>query len=215
METYTPRGLKIRIPVQYSFSLMSRLFPTVTPFTVLKTTEGIDLLSNLLAVIATIIIIFKFPNESLIYKAIGILAAYYIGYLMQITGIFFIPYIIRLSELYSYINGFGIVTVILGICGYFKMGLSDTIIIIILLFVPHITDWIIDMARAIWCKAKDRPYLTMSELDFLNAYKMHAAAIGANVDTFVSEEEMQSGEWKKPYAWLQINWPQITNKMAM
>ena len=52
MAIYTPRGVKIRTSVPYAFGLMARLNPKVTPFRILKTTEGIESLPGMLAFIA-------------------------------------------------------------------------------------------------------------------------------------------------------------------
>lgn len=55
MPIYTPRGIKIRIAVSYAFGLMTRLYPEVSPFRILKTTEGIESLPAMFAIISGII----------------------------------------------------------------------------------------------------------------------------------------------------------------
>lgn len=55
MAIYTPRGLKIRLSIQYCFTLLARLYPEVDPYTVLKTTEGLEFIPSFLAVLASLI----------------------------------------------------------------------------------------------------------------------------------------------------------------
>ena len=55
MSIYTGRGLKIRLPIDYGFALMQRLYPAVDAFKVLRTTEGLELLPSCMAFIAAIL----------------------------------------------------------------------------------------------------------------------------------------------------------------
>ncbi len=54
MPIYTPRGLKVRLSIDYAFALMARLHPGVNAFQVLKTTEGIESLPQSFAFLAAL-----------------------------------------------------------------------------------------------------------------------------------------------------------------
>jgi len=204
MAIYTPRGLKIRFSVPYAFSLMARLFPDITPFRVLKKTEAIENVSDVMAVIEAVIIIFFFPGAPLVNICAAVMGIYFIGYIMKIAGIF-IPLIVPISEIFSYIYGYGIITI----------GLLKTAVLLAVLLATNIFDYLIEMIRAILCKAMDRPYLGVSEIDFINAYKILAASIGTNINTNVTEQEINSEAWREPYLWLEINWPEIESKYTV
>jgi hypothetical protein len=214
MAIYTPRGLKIRFSVPYAFSLMARLFPDITPFRVLKKTEAIENVSDVMAVIEAVIIIFFFPGAPLVNICAAVMGIYFIGYIMKIAGIF-IPLIVPISEIFSYIYGYGIITIVLGIFGFLNIGLLKTAVLLAVLLATNIFDYLIEMIRAILCKAMDRPYLGVSEIDFINAYKILAASIGTNINTNVTEQEINSEAWREPYLWLEINWPEIESKYTV
>jgi len=210
MAIYTPRGLKIRFSTPYSFSLMARLFPEITPFRVLKKTEAIENIPDALAAIGALVIAFFFPNMSCVKIFGAITAIYLVGSFMKLTGLFFIPLIIPISEAFSYIQGYGIITIALGVIGYFKIGLTKTIVLILVLLATNIVDYLLEFIRALLCKAMNKPYLGMSELDFINAYKMLAAKTGNSADINVSQIEIDSEAWQEPYMWLEYNWPEVT-----
>lgn len=72
MTIITPRGLKVRIPVPYAFALMARLYPEVSPFRVLKTTEGIESIPGMLAFTFGITaIVNHFPPLHVAYAVFG------------------------------------------------------------------------------------------------------------------------------------------------
>lgn len=217
MSIYTPRGLKIRLSIPYSFSLMARLFPEVTPFKVLKTTEGIEAMPDLLVVIEAFIIIIFFPESTPTKISMVIFATYFVGYLMKITGIFFIPLIVPLSVVFTYIQGYGLVAIGLAFAGYTKLGLIKTLVIFGSVIITIILHHIFEMLRIFWSNFRSggKSYLTVSELDFLNAYKLHAAIVGVNVNDDVSQSEIDEENWKEPYHWLENNWPEITRRMPI
>jgi len=115
MAIYTPRGLKIRIAVPYAFGLMARLHPKVTPFRILKTTEGIESLPGMLAFIAGII---AFALHLPPLQIVLIVAAIQlVGKLINAFGLYIVPGLVNLGTLFSYISGYGIYP---GLCGNFS-----------------------------------------------------------------------------------------------
>ncbi len=55
MAIFTPRGLKIRLPVDYAFALMARLYPKVDAFKVLKTTESLELIPSVITLLTGLV----------------------------------------------------------------------------------------------------------------------------------------------------------------
>ena len=55
MAIYTPRGLKVRLPIDFAFALIARLYPKYDAFKVLRTTEAIELMPKALSAVAGII----------------------------------------------------------------------------------------------------------------------------------------------------------------
>lgn len=106
MTIYTPRGLKIRIAVPYAFGLMARLYPKVSPFRILKTTEGIEILPGMLAFISGMIgfAIHLSPFQI----ALVVATSQIIGALINFIGLIMIPGLVGLSTLFSYMSGYGI-----------------------------------------------------------------------------------------------------------
>ena len=56
MAIFTPRRLKVRLPTDYSFALMARLYPRVGAFKVLKTVEAIEHIPSVLAFCVAIVL---------------------------------------------------------------------------------------------------------------------------------------------------------------
>jgi len=84
MPIFTPTGLKIELSIEETFSLMTRVFPNITPFKFLKSIEGLELLRSLFAFLAGI---FCFFNQFDPYT-IGIvtLFGYLFGLLLSSVG---------------------------------------------------------------------------------------------------------------------------------
>jgi hypothetical protein len=120
MPIYTPRGLKIRIAVPYAFGLMARLSPTVSPFRVLKTTEGLESLPGMLAFIAGIVaFVMRLPPLH-IGLAVGV--GQVLGVLINLFGVYLIPGLVPLGTLYSYFAGYGIFLVTAAVVGFLFAG---------------------------------------------------------------------------------------------
>lgn len=97
MALYTPRGLKIRIAVPDAFGLMARLYPKVSAFRVLKTTEGIESLTSLATFIAAITCFIMKIDPFQIALVISI--TYIVSILINTFGLFIIPGQVALGTL--------------------------------------------------------------------------------------------------------------------
>ena len=135
MAIYTPTGLKIRISLEHSFGLMSRLFPKVTPFKFLKSVEGLELFPPAFAFIAGIVCFFS--NCEPLTIGLTTLIAYLIGLLLSFVGIFD-KIILSLGIFYSYLSGYGVFILIAGVIGYLYSGIKGLIAYFSAKFIGHL-----------------------------------------------------------------------------
>jgi len=212
MAIYTPRGLKIRLAVDYAFPLIARLYPKVDAFTVLKTTEGIESLPTLLAFL-TGLYCFLSKVEP-ISIGISTFVAYLVATLKNLGGFYFIPGLVTLGTLYSYVSGFGILLILLGIVGFFVAGWESVVAFFVAKFlawgVAQIIEFI-DTKRMF--KLSGFPF-TASEKFFFNAYRLHASRIGVTTDIDISEEEAKEEYWKEAFVDLATKWPQVVARFT-
>jgi hypothetical protein len=212
MAIYTPRGLKIRIGIAHAFALMSRLYPKVDAFKVLKTTEGLESIPDMLAFIVGIITFWLEidPYQIGLYTFI----ASVVGTVIVISGIFIVPCLPRLGTFYSYISGFGILLVLLAIFGFITVGWQG----VIAFFVGKLLAEVINNAIDFWnCKrinSKTGLTLTSSEISFFNAYRIHASAIGKTTDIIISDEELKEENWKECLIDLALKWPKVVKRFT-
>jgi hypothetical protein len=212
MAIYTPRGLKIRLSVDYAFPLIARLYPKVDAFKVLKTTEGIESLPTMVA--------FSIGLYCFLWTVdpINIGIATFIGYLaavvINLRGFYFIPGLVALGTLYSYVSGFGILLIVLGIVGFFVAGWQS----VLAFFASKFLAW--GVAQVLEFIDTKRVFklsgfaFTASERHFFNAYRLHASRIGVTTDIDVSEEEAKEENWRDAFTDLASKWPQVVARFT-
>lgn len=125
MAIYTPGGLKIRLSLEYAFPLIARLYPRVDAFKVLKTTEGIETLPKMLSFFTGLFCFLSRVDP--ITTAIATFAAYLFGAIINLTGFYFIPGLVALGTLFTYISGFGILLILLGVTGFLVAGWQSVV----------------------------------------------------------------------------------------
>ncbi len=147
MAIFTPRGLKIRLSIQYTFALMARLFPRFDAFRILQKTEAVENLTLMASMIAGIIAFALCYNYMQI--AIIVIVTNLIFNLQNNYGLFIPPFkqLLRLSHFYSaYIAGYGIIEIGIIIFGYFKVGWKGVLSYLIAMFITLILELIIDFS---------------------------------------------------------------------
>lgn len=212
MAIYTPRGLKVRLSVAESFALMSRLFPSITPFSILKTTEGLEAIPSLLSYIGALLGIFLYSHPAQI--TLLTVSGFIIGYIITRFGLFFIPGLVRLGVLYSYIEGWGLLFVSIGVVAYIMNGWTVLLAFVIGEIMVGIVNFILGFLDAYWFKHKIGVPLTISEVNFFNAYRIHASDIGMTTSIVLSDEELSEDSWKEAYNWLDYNWPSVVSRFS-
>ena len=212
MAIYTPRGLKVRIAIPYAFGLMARLYPKVSPFRILKTTEGIESLPGMLAFGAGIIAFVSRMPPLQIGLTVG--GAQLSGVLINLFGFYIIPGLIPLSTLCSYISGWGIFLIVASVVGFIFAGWQGVLAFFIGKVIVMAISQVLD-----FCQAR-RSYkligypFTSSEVHFFNAYLLHASRLGITTDIDLKDEEMSEDHWGPVFENFALKWPEVVSRFT-
>lgn len=212
MAIYTPRGLKIRIAVPYAFGLMARLHPKVTPFRILKTTEGIEVLPGMLAFIAGIVTFVMRLSPFEIGAAVA--AAQLLGRLTNLFGLYVVPGLIALSTVFSYFAGWGVFLIISAVVGLNFSGWQG----LLAFFLGRLAAGVVGLGLEFWqtshyYKLTGHAF-TSSEVHFFNAYRIHASRVGVTKDIDLNEEEMKEEHWAPTFEAFAIEWPEVVARFT-
>lgn len=213
MAIYTPRGLKIRIAVPYAFGLMARLSHKVSPFRILKTTEGIEYMPGMLAFI-TGLVSFAIQLPPL---QIGVLVAavQLVGVLLNLFGFYVIPGLVALATLYSYLAGYGVFLGTVVVVGIITVGWQG----VLAFFIGHLAARFASMALGFWKSGHYHKLtghaFTASEVHFFNAYRLHASHIGVTTAIDLSDSELEEEHWKPTFEAFASEWPEIVRRFTI
>ena len=211
MAIYTPTGLKIRISLESSFGLMTRLFPKITPFKFLKSVEGLELLPPTFAFIAGFVC-FILQREP-ITIGLSTLVAYLIGILFSSAGI--IDKIILFPGIfYSYFSGYGVFIVVSVIIGYFCSGIKGLFAYFFAKLIGFLIAGLFDMLYQDYAQKKYGYPFTGAERSFFNIYKFYAYKLNANPSLKLTNKELKEESWGVAYKHLAINWPEVVNRFT-
>ncbi|MEI6455439.1 MAG: hypothetical protein WCO93_04050 [bacterium] len=126
MAIFTPRGLKIRLPIEVAFTYIARLYPKYTAFQVLKTTEGIESLPSFFGFFTGLYVFIGQFSPTNIAVVVGL--ATLLAGIISAGGLFsLIPYITPLFTGLSYLKGFGFFTGAIIILGLLIVGWKGTL----------------------------------------------------------------------------------------
>jgi hypothetical protein len=207
MAIYTPTGLKIRFPVPYAFALMARLEPQVTPFRVLMTTEGIELLPNMLRLV-TALVCFSLQASFLTTFAACIIATV-AGNFTHARGFHVIPGLVRFSTLYSYMNIWELGTIAAALFGLLVCGWQSTLAYCLSCVGGWVLGFLEDYLLAHRAPMLNGIPLVGAELSFISAYRLHAAHLGITDDIALDEHEQDEDRWKGALKRFDVQWPQV------
>jgi len=213
MAIYTPRGLKIRLTVDYAFALMARLYPKVSAFQVLKTVEGIESLPQSIAFLAALLCFFlnlpPWQIGAIVFAVIVLLS------LMTRFGFYVFPSIVKLGTIYSYLSGFGILLVLLAAFGFYWVGWRGVLAYFAARVIGGVVNWILTMQETRMYFRKVGQALTASERNFFNAYRLHASALGITTDVEVTNEETESANWEPTFLDLATKYPEVVARFTL
>jgi len=212
MAIYTPRGLKIRIDVPYAFGLMARLYPKVTPFKILKTTEGIESLPGMLAFIAGMV---GFGlHLPLLQIAILVFVCCVAGALINALGFYIVPGLVGLGTIYSYLSGYGIYLTVVIVTGFTLEGWQA----VLSFFAGRIVAAGVNQILEFWQTSRYQKLtgyvFTGSEISFFNAYRLHASRIDVTTDIDISDEEEKENHWGKTFEQFAMEWPEVVQRFT-
>ena len=212
MPIYTPRGLKIRLPLPYAFGLMARLQRKVSPFRVLKTTEGIESLPGMLGHIGGIVAFAMRLSPLEIGLVVG--GCQLAGVSINLFGLYIFPGLVSLATLYSYIAGYGLFFIAASIVGLVLVGWQGVLAFLLAKFAVTLISQATDDWQMSRCHKLTGQPLTASEIHFLNAYRLHASRIGVTTDIDLSEEEMAESHWLPTFERFGMEWPQVVRRFT-
>lgn len=210
MAVFTPKGLKIRFEIDYCFALLARLYPKISPYKVLRLTEGLESIPGFLAVL-TGLVCFLFHVEPL---KIGfwVCGISIIGYLITVTGFYVFPGLPFLSTLYSTFTGFGIYYILMAIIGFFLVGWKGVFAFFIGRTIAGLFNTVYGSIESSRLHKKTGLVLFGSERNFVNAYRIYASKIGKSTDVEVSEDELNEENWKKTFRSYMLHCPSSSSQ---
>ncbi len=200
MALMTPRGLKIRLELDWAFTLMGRLWQNdqqTDAFRVLRTVEAIEHIPTVLAFAGGVITAFV-PQLPIWCIAVGSIVGTSAGAALTQAGMFGVlrPLgIMFVARAWSYLPGFGEAHVLVLAVLVFVRGWLSVPIWVAGLVVGGVLRYVLEAALVSRHFKLLGQVLTSSEVNFFNAYRLHADRLGIPSDITVSESEIEDGVW--------------------
>jgi len=201
---YTPTGLKIRFPIPYAFGLMARLEPRVTPFRVLMTTEGLELLPNTLCFFAGLVCFWY--GATLWDTFCACTAAVLLGMLMNI-GQCYLPGVVAISRLYAFASVWEVITLAAIVLGVVVSGWGSAAGFALAYGGVLVWEFLEDSILAKRVPTLNGVPLVGPERNFITACRLLA---GRNELLDIVPED---SEWKESLARFGAAWPQVVRQM--
>jgi len=212
MALFTPRGLKVRLPLDYSFALMQRLYPSVDAFKVLHTTEGFELLPSSMAFLAAIVCFLSECSPITIAAVVASVSVF--AHFMRVSGLPVHALFVRLSNAFSILHGYGLYLITLGAVGFIFTGWQGLTAYIVGRMVAGLVNGVVKHFNGQRIKRDVGTYLTTSEINFLNAYAFHARRTDQSLDLGVSDEELEESNWRPVFVDLALKWPRVVARFT-
>jgi len=211
MAIFTPRGLKIRLPVNYTFGLLARLYPEVDAFKVLKTVEGIEYISYLITMSSALLSFYFHLNLMEIGLVVFITSI--ISFILSMKSLLLIKIFHTIATLFSYIAGFGLVTILIVLYGYFTVGIEGVGIFLLARFLAGLIKLPISSKLATY--HKDLGYLEDPEVYFIYAYKIWASKLAKSSEVILDKKELETENWSPVLNDLATKWPEVVRRFTV
>lgn len=217
----TPRGLKIRLDLEWGFSLLNRLWEKdrrTDAFRVLKTCEAIEHIPMLFSVLAGLVALVQPKALPGIAVAMALVVGRVGGILLTSFGRFDVlrPVgLVVLGTIWAQVPFGG--SILLGIplvtgmlaswnrAAYWVAGYVAAVI------AQSIADAMLPARQQ---RLTGQPFTT-SEVDFFNAFRLHADRVGVSRDIDVGDEEASSGGWRKCLEDYATKWPEAVARFPL
>ncbi len=191
MVLYTPRGLKIRLPIPYVFALIKRLHPKRNAHQVLTTTEAVYEIPSFLCNVALLTVLFTKTSFWVTIAAPTI--AVLLGKVIIWNGLFVIPGLPTMALIWSY--ALPLFLLFIPILGFVQRGWTGLWAVLLVYVMATVLG---ETASLFFAKLRSKPgfIVTESEMCFFDAYNLHASAVGAITRNLgVSDEELEESNW--------------------
>lgn len=212
MAIYTPRGLKIRLPINYTFALLARLYPRIDAFRVLKTTEGIELIPSLLAFCTAMVCFGLYTSPFTVGIAVTI--AFTSGVLLTSRSFFVIPGLVAFGTLYSYLSGYFLYFIAVVVVGYSTTGIWGVVAYFTARVIAFVIQQVLELLNVKAAFAATGTPITAAEKAFINAYRLHASRIGVTPDVEVCDAELDVANWRGVFEDLASKWPEVVQRFT-
>lgn len=212
MAIYTPRGLKIRLPIDYSFALMTRLYPRITPFKFLKVTEALELLPAVWASIAAVLAFLILESP---YSICAVIAGVQIiAHVMRMSALPIPRIFTGPANIYSYVSGYGIFMILICALGYFQLGWEGVAAFLIARAAAGCVNVVIAWVHQSGIHRKTGLAVTTSEIVFLNTYTQLARRFNVEMDLSVNDDELKEENWSGTLNQLATEWPEVVARFT-
>ncbi|HHV63321.1 MAG TPA: hypothetical protein GXX51_11875 [Firmicutes bacterium] len=197
MILYTPRGLKIRLPIPYVFALIKRLYPERSAYQVLTTAEAVDEIPSFLCNVALLTALFTKASfwGTISASTIAVL----LGKVIIWNGLFLIPGLPTMALIWSYLPPSFLRMPFIAILGFVLAGWTGLWAVLLAYLMVTVLG---EAASLLFGKLRSKPgfIVTESEMCFFDAYNLHASAVGAiTKNVGVSDEELEESNWILPF----------------
>jgi len=213
MALMTPRGLKIRLELPWAFGLMARLWtndPRTDAFRVLKTCEAIEEVPSVIAYAAalTAALCAAWPPWSI---TLAMLTGAVLGTLLTQFGLFTLirPLgLLFLGYFWSWISGYGLLLVAGLVAAWAAQGWQGPLWWFAGIFASFLARHGVDSVFQFrFYRLLGQPF-TAAEVNFFNAYRLHADRLGLARDLQVSDAEIETGDWRECLLDYAVKWPE-------
>ena len=214
MALFTPRGLKLRLQLNYAFGLMARLYPETDAFRVLQRTEEVDNLDGLATFIAALTAFFLRLDPLMI--GVVVASTSFAFKIVHLAG-FYIPpftFLLPVSRVYSWFSGCGVFLIGLLIFGWFVVGWQGCAAYFLGKITAAIAAGTIDLWWGRIVFQKTGVSVTTSERSFFHAYRLEADRLGRDLSLEVSDAELDETHWMPTFLDLQMKWPVVTSRFT-
>lgn len=203
MAFMTQHGLKLRLDIPFAFSLIYRIFAKnskIGAYEVLRSCEGIYNIPNILAFFFGIYITIV-PTATEYHLLFAYLLGAILGYALHIIGIFqLIPGLYTLSKFVGYyLYGYGLLLIAAIIISLILKGWMFALFWLIAFSIKFILFQIIEFFLTKFYLNHPSFGFVMSfpEMSFFRAYQHYAVKYELNIEPYVPDEEIESGNWQK------------------
>ncbi len=214
MAIFTPRGLKLRLPVNYAFALMARLHPKTDAFRVLQKTEEVENLGGL-AVSVVSIVVFICRVDPIMIGAV-VFGTSLVFNMIHRFG-FYVPpftFLFPISRVYSWFSGYGIYFIGVIVLGLFTVGWKGLLANFAGRALAGVVAGQINMSWGRKLFEQTGMSLTMSERSFFYAYRLEANKLGESISLDVEDHELDEEHWMPAYEHLEYEWPDVTARFT-